>query len=273
MSDTRPINAKQLSFYRVLWSQANRLIVARTGMSAKDAEAERHAIHVRALGFDKSSTELTNADFDKVKAAFLAIIKPGDMEAQIAQAAMPQTRRLVTLRHYLAAIGRPEEYAEAIARRMNKKGRIGQPWKEDRAYARGAATKREPRGQKVFFDYAHTVGGEPVRKDLALEDLTADELEKVIVALKREAKRIWPKKDDLLAHLNELCAAEDFDARAAMGVIKNALNMPPGAVLYPDLMDYERLLVVLSALKSLGRTDRLEAIEEPAGSADPDWTV
>lgn len=258
MSDTRPINAKQLSFYRVLWSQAKRLIVARQGLSSKDAEAERHAIHVRALGFDKSSTELTNADFDKVKAAFLAIIKPGDMEAQIEQKNMPKTRRLVTLRHYLAAIERTDDYAVSIARTMNKKGRIGQPWKEDRA---------------TWFDYAHTKGGVPVRQDLTLEDLTADELEKLVVAIKREAKRIWPTKEELLTHLNERCAAEDFDARAAMPAIRQALNMPAGAVLYPDLMDYERLLVVLSALKSLGRTDQRPEITEPAETADPDWTV
>jgi hypothetical protein len=268
------MTTKQLQFYRVLWSQAKRMLVAH-GMSSREAEEERHAIHRRTLGYDKSSKELTNEEFDQVKGAFLAISKPGDMKAQLAQAAMPKTRRLVTLRHYLAAIGRPDEYAEAIAATMNRKGRIGQPWEADRAYVRGAKTKRAPRGEKVFFDYAHTQGGEPTRRDLTLDDLTADELEKLIVAIKREAKREWPTKELLLAHLNELCAAEGFDARAAMPAIRAALNMPEGAILYPDGMDYERLLVVLSALKSVGGPgERPEAAEaEAVDSADPDWTV
>ena len=51
-------------------------------------------IHRRALGCDKSSTALTNEEFDKVKAAFLAISRPDDLDAQIRQLNQARKRLL-----------------------------------------------------------------------------------------------------------------------------------------------------------------------------------
>lgn len=70
--------------YRWEWSKVRTHLVAR-GMGAGQCEKERHAIHVRALGKDKSSTRLTNADFDKVIAAFRAAWDAGNLDAQLRQ--------------------------------------------------------------------------------------------------------------------------------------------------------------------------------------------
>lgn len=48
-------------------------------------DADRHALHVAALGEDKSSKAFSNLDFDKVLQVFRAISRPGDLNAQLRQ--------------------------------------------------------------------------------------------------------------------------------------------------------------------------------------------
>ena len=206
--------------------------------------AERHAIHLRVLGVDKSSLAFNNADFDKVKAEFLALTRPTDTDAQVAQQRMPETRQLVTLRHYLAALQRPEAWAERIARRMNEHGRIGQPPEEARAYV------RDEDGAKVCFDYADTRGGAPRRKELVLENLAADELRKLVIAVKLECKRMWPRKADLLEEIEAVWRASAASADTARQAVAAALAVPHLTVAF-DKMNYEQLLIVLGALHGL----------------------
>lgn len=47
-------------------------------------DQERHALHRRALGREKSSTKFTNRDFDAVKSAILAEVFPDDIDSQLA---------------------------------------------------------------------------------------------------------------------------------------------------------------------------------------------
>lgn len=112
------MNAKQLNLYRALWGQARKVLRA-GGLPAAECEAERHAIHARELGADKSSRDLTNGDFDKVKAAFLAIIDGADLDAQLDAQEQPRKRRLWVIRDLLARQRKPESYAVAIARQMH----------------------------------------------------------------------------------------------------------------------------------------------------------
>lgn len=55
-------------------------------------EPDRHALHVQALGADKSSKEFTNEDFDKVLAVFRAIHQPANVNAQLRQIREPRKR-------------------------------------------------------------------------------------------------------------------------------------------------------------------------------------
>jgi hypothetical protein len=49
-------------------------------------DADRHELHVKALGKDKSSKAFTNSDFDRVLQVFRAISQPGNLNAQLRQA-------------------------------------------------------------------------------------------------------------------------------------------------------------------------------------------
>ncbi len=53
------------------------------GLEAKACDAKRHELHKRALGIDKSSLDLTNAEFDKVLAVFSGISRPADLNTQL----------------------------------------------------------------------------------------------------------------------------------------------------------------------------------------------
>jgi len=72
---------------------------------------DRHELHIRALGQDKSHLDFTNEDFDRVLAEFRAISRPDDLAAQLRQQDMPRRRLLYTIRRLA-----PAPYCQAIAR-------------------------------------------------------------------------------------------------------------------------------------------------------------
>jgi hypothetical protein len=53
---------------------------------------DRHDLHRRALGKDKSHKSFTNADFDKVLAVFRSYIQPDNIKPQLRQQRMPRLR-------------------------------------------------------------------------------------------------------------------------------------------------------------------------------------
>lgn len=81
----------QLRKYRWEWGQVRAHLMAR-GVGAGQCEKERHALHVRALGKDESSTRLTNADLDKIIGAFRAVWDGGNLDAQLRQIDQTQQR-------------------------------------------------------------------------------------------------------------------------------------------------------------------------------------
>jgi len=84
-----------------LWGDARRVLRQR-GLSPKDADARRKQLHAEAgavypsnhalAGQPKSSKDLNNDEFDRVKGKFLAIIRPNDAQAQIDQVNQPAKR-------------------------------------------------------------------------------------------------------------------------------------------------------------------------------------
>jgi len=53
------------------------------GLEPKACDAKRHELHKRALGRDKSSLDLTNAEFDAVLAVLSGISRPADLKTQL----------------------------------------------------------------------------------------------------------------------------------------------------------------------------------------------
>lgn len=90
------MTAKQDTLYWREWGAVSRRCKA-DGLDVPD----RHALHAKALGADKSHKTFTNADFDKVLAEFRAWSEPGDLRGQMQQDAMPETRMLWVLDHEL----------------------------------------------------------------------------------------------------------------------------------------------------------------------------
>jgi len=57
-------------------------------------EPDRHELHAKALGEDKSHKSLNNADFDRVLAEFRSWSQPENVSGQVRQIEQPRTRSL-----------------------------------------------------------------------------------------------------------------------------------------------------------------------------------
>jgi bacterioferritin-associated ferredoxin len=84
------MTSKQNQLYWREWAAVRRI----------DKTADRHALHAEALGQDKSHTEFTNADFDRVLGVFRAITQPANLNGQVRQQQQPRHRQ----EHRLAEI-------------------------------------------------------------------------------------------------------------------------------------------------------------------------
>lgn len=76
------MTSAQKNKYFQTWGRVRKALTELGDFSSADADAERHTIHRDALGRDKSSKDLTNADLDKILDAFDDILVifdgPGD---------------------------------------------------------------------------------------------------------------------------------------------------------------------------------------------------
>ena len=84
-------------------------------------DADRHALHLAALGYECSSKRFTNAEFDKVLAEFRAVSDPANLGAQLRQQRQPKTRLLWKIEHEQRAclaiyVEDAESYIMALAR-------------------------------------------------------------------------------------------------------------------------------------------------------------
>lgn len=57
-------------------------------------EADRHELHIRALGKDTSHKAFSNVEFDKVLAEFRSVSRPNDVASQLRQLRQARTRLL-----------------------------------------------------------------------------------------------------------------------------------------------------------------------------------
>lgn len=114
------LTKRQLHHHWQLWQAAKAVLMRGRETWTKHEENERrHALYKDALGADKSLTEFTNADFDKVKAAMLAITNPGDLTAQLRQLNQERNRLLYGIRKLAGPA-----YIAAIVHRMNAEGKL-----------------------------------------------------------------------------------------------------------------------------------------------------
>lgn len=85
------MNAAQTAMYFSIWGRVRDVYKAK-GLPCGDVQ--RHALHLRALGYRKSSKDFTNAELDKVKGAMMAIVEPDNLNAQLRALDQPELRKL-----------------------------------------------------------------------------------------------------------------------------------------------------------------------------------
>ena len=110
--------------YLAEWGNARRWLRDH-GYSPKAADARRHAIHILAIGHDKSSWDLTNREFDAVLAKFLALSRGDDLNAQLEIIEQAERRAAATVRrihvlmmHLQLKPGLESSYVRGISRNI-----------------------------------------------------------------------------------------------------------------------------------------------------------
>jgi hypothetical protein len=127
------MTAAQKSLYWREWAACKKALT-RHGYGSDELEAQRHRLHIEALGTDKSSKSLTNADLDAILAIFRAYSRPADLSEQLRIIDQPD-KRLQAYRHrameMLIARGIEEQgriaYLEQLSRRL-----CGRSWHDVR---------------------------------------------------------------------------------------------------------------------------------------------
>jgi hypothetical protein len=89
----------QNKLYISTWIRVKKVLTQLGGMDAKEADAERHAIHIEALGRDKSSKAFTNEEFDRVLDAFKRRLIVTDHSAAPRAMTEPKKRLLWSIRN------------------------------------------------------------------------------------------------------------------------------------------------------------------------------
>lgn len=107
------MSAAQTKKYWQLWGRVRKALTELGDFSKADADAERHSIHREALGKEKSSKDLTNADLDKIFDAFEDILVILDGPGERDRSARGPRERLLWAIDQLAL---DEPYIQAICR-------------------------------------------------------------------------------------------------------------------------------------------------------------
>lgn len=120
------MNERQLAFHWYLWGEVRAGLIESQRMRPTDADAFRKVLYRKAgcPGVSMSRyRQVTNQQFDKIKAVFLAYIAPADLLAQMEQEAQPERRKAMAEAHALAlfieiggVIREGENFADVIDR-------------------------------------------------------------------------------------------------------------------------------------------------------------
>lgn len=112
------------------WGKVRQHLLAK-GATADAAAAQRHALHVKALGHDKSSATFTNGDFDRVIATFRAVWDDANFSAQMRQQEQPGERATMTRARIMALLppigvqcGRETNYLNGMAAKIFANGQF-----------------------------------------------------------------------------------------------------------------------------------------------------
>lgn len=207
----------QISLYWRLWSATRKALLAR-GLTPKEADAQRHELHIKALGEDRGHQFFRNADFDKVIGVFRAEAEPANLGAQLRQIEQPRTRNLGTIDQLCHVLDVTREYCLGILQQMNREGALD-------------------------------------AREILLEEITDEQFSRLHIALKKVCRRRWPTKDHLVSVVCSFARDYDLDGTLAQQAVCEALHRDS---VIPQLLTYEQLLVAFATLKNLAGKAVLE---------------
>jgi len=107
------ISKPQNNWYWRMWGAVSRWCKAQ-----QVPVPDRHELHARALGADKSHTDFDDDDFDDVMSAFYAIAEPDNFDIQVQFATARKKRRVYACRrNAIRAVGQAgaENYIRSIS--------------------------------------------------------------------------------------------------------------------------------------------------------------
>ena len=215
------MNPAQIGLYRREWGQVRKVLRAR-GLPPEQADAERHAMHVAALGKDKSSKDFTNTDLNKILTAFRAVIQPPeDLDLALAVDRIGVNRLRVTVRLLQVALDKPDAYIQGIIRQMNFEGRL---------------SDSNPRA------------------NLILEDLGESELAKIQVALKIQCRRAWRTKEEILAVIHRFVSHYELDEDATRANALAALGWDTLPAI--EKLKYDHLVLIFGGIRPLATSEQ-----------------
>jgi hypothetical protein len=112
------LTQKQNWLYWREWAAVRKHLMADLGWTSSAADEFRHALHVRALGFDKSHDAFTNRDFDATLGIFRALTRADDIDAQLRQLEQPMDRCRRALRDLRDELELSDAYVDGCCRRI-----------------------------------------------------------------------------------------------------------------------------------------------------------
>lgn len=153
---------------RALMSQIGRGGPGRSTWTKFEENTRRHEITLKALGHDKSHVDFSNSEFDLVLAELRAISRPDDLNAQLRQTRGAHIRAQHLLDRLMRQLGVDRNYVQGVI---------------DQMFPTRAPAPDRPR------DRWQDERDQPSRPRRLLDQLTGPELQKVIIALRKQLKR------------------------------------------------------------------------------------
>lgn len=167
------MNAAQTAKYFFEWGRAREFFLGR-GYSHAEADEQRHALHRKALGRDKSSKEFTNGDLDAVLAAFRAVWDGGNLDAQLDLGEMEARRKSGAI----ARLG-------ALAPHAVDQAHLGT------RYVQGIADKMFGTHQYQQLTSAQLARLEGVVLRRLKQRLSAERVERLVAEAEEAAAKVW----------------------------------------------------------------------------------
>ncbi|HMJ04774.1 MAG TPA: hypothetical protein VK474_00830 [Chthoniobacterales bacterium] len=159
------------------WGELRKLL-RKGGLAPADCDARRHAIHAEVLGADKSHTKFTDREMNAVLKRFR------ELSGSLNTKDYDRGARIYVIREICRGLGKPDpdKYAQGIVDQMDSEGRLS-----------AGPHRRAPdetAGEFEMSEWDAELRRDKPKVRRLMSELTPEDLDKVIIALRKQAGRI-----------------------------------------------------------------------------------